>query len=291
MSKRRLWSWLGAGALLAGQTVAAAAAVSIVDDRGAQVQLARPPQRIVSLLPSLTETVCALDACGALVATDRWSNWPDRVKALPKLGGLDDVSVEAILAHRPDLVLVAPASRLAARLRGLGLVVAELDAHNLPAVQHMLQQVATLLGRPERAAAVWQGMQQDLAQARAALPSKALGRRVYVEVSSAPYAAGESSFIGQLLTHLGARNVVPASLGPFPKLNPEFVLRAQPEVMVLAAHEVPAMKLRPGWSALPAVQQGRVCGLPSGDYDVISRPGPRLGWAARVLAQCLRMAS
>ncbi len=289
MSARRMWAWLVATALLLGPAMAWAAGVSIVDDRGAKVRLAQPPQRIVSLLPSLTETVCALDACGALVATDRWSNWPERVKALPKLGGLDDVSVEAILALRPDLVLVAPASRLAARLRSLGLVVAELDAQDLPGVQHMLDQVATLLARPERARAVWQGMQQDMAQARAALPPTAVGRRVYVEVSSAPYAAGESSFIGQLLARLGARNVVPASLGPFPKLNPEFVLRAQPDVMVLAAHEVPAMVQRPGWSALPAVQKRRVCGLSPSDYDVMSRPGPRLGLAARVLAQCLGM--
>lgn len=288
-------AWLGVLSLvgllnlLPPPAVAAMAQVAIVDDGGAQVRLAMPPQRIVSLLPSLTESVCALGACGALVGTDRWSNWPERVKALPKLGGLDDVSVEALLALRPELVLVAPSSRLAGRLRGLGLVVAELDAQDLPGVQRMLTQVATLLGRPELAKALWQGLQQEVVQARSALAPSALGRRVYVEVSSAPYAAGESSFIGQLLSHLGARNVVPASLGPFPKLNPEFVLRARPEVVVLAAPEVAAMLRRPGWSALPAVQQGRVCGLSAGDHDLISRPGPRLGLAAHVLARCLEM--
>ena len=111
---------------------------------------------------------------------------------------------------------------------------------------------------------------------------------VYVEVSSAPHAASESSYIGQLLSQLGAGNVVPARLGPFPKLNPEFVVQAQPALIVVSASERNSLVARPGWPAMSAVRQGRVCALSPPDMDVLSRPGPRVAQAAMVLARCLQ---
>ena len=266
------------------------AAITVVDDRGAKVTLAAPPQRIVSLLPSLTESVCVLGACGRLVATDRWSNWPESVRRLPKLGGLDDANLELILAQRPDLVLLSSSNRLAARLRALGLTVAELDAEDLPQVQRLLTKVAALLGVPQQAAVQWQVIESDIRKAQAMVPAAARGTRVYFEVSSALYAAGESSYIGQLLTRLGAVNVVSAQWGPFPKLNPEFVVRAQPDLIMLSATEAEGLVRRPGWSQMKAVQRGRICAMPPVDYDVLSRPGPRLGAAAQVLARCLASA-
>jgi iron complex transport system substrate-binding protein len=265
-----------------------AASISVIDDAGTTVTLPQVPKRIVTLLPSLTETVCDLGACDRLVATDRWSNWPSSVQALPKLGGLDDPHIEMIVAQRPDLVLVAPASRLASRLRGLGLTVAELYATDLPGAQHVMQQVATLLGQPEKAALRWQALQAQIQAAKRLIPSKSKGMSVYFEVSATPFAAGEASFIGQLLMQLGARNVVPASLGPFPQINPEFVVRAKPMAIMMAAKETTLLLQRPGWGSLQAVRQGHVCPLDASQMDVLARPGPRLGEAAMVLAKCLR---
>ena len=74
----------------------------------------------MTLLPSHTETVCALQACDRLVGTDRWSDWPAPVRALPKLGGLDDLDVEALVRLRPDVVIAARSHRALARLRALG---------------------------------------------------------------------------------------------------------------------------------------------------------------------------
>jgi iron complex transport system substrate-binding protein len=279
-----LW-WLGLTLALPSHAV-----ISVVDDQGVKVTLSAPPQRIVSLLPSLTESVCVLGACGRLVATDRWSNWPESVRRLPKLGGLDDANLELILAQRPDLVLLSSSNRLAARLRALGLTVAELDAEDLPQVQRLLTKVAALLGVPQQAAVQWQAIESDIRKAQAMVPPGARGTRVYFEVSSALYAAGESSYIGQLLTRLGAVNVVSSQWGPFPKLNPEFVVRAQPDLIMLSATEAEGLVRRPGWSQMKAVQRGRICAMPPADYDVLSRPGPRLGAAAQVLARCLASA-
>lgn len=275
--------WVGLSGL------AHAAPVRLIDDRGGMVSLAKPPMRIVSLLPSLTETVCDLGACDRVVATDRWSNWPERVRTLPKLGGLDDPNVEMIVAQRPDLVLVAPASRLAQRLRALGLNVAEFDARDLQEMRRVMAQIAVLLGQPERAVQRWSALQAEIASARQLLPRQSRGARVYFEVSSTPFAAGESSFIGQLLAQLEAANVVPAALGPFPKLNPEFVVKADPDLIVVSAQDAASLAQRPGWGGLSALQHRRVCALSPAQVDVLARPGPRLGQAARVLAQCLSL--
>ena len=290
-----LRAWAASVMLVAATATATATAtaktptpITLVDDRGTAVALTAPPQRIVSLLPSLTESVCVLGACERLVATDRWSNWPAPVAGLPKLGGLEDANVERIVALRPDLVLLAPSSRLSGRLRSLGLAVAELDATELGQVRRVLDKVAALIGQPQVAAVQWQRLQDELRLARLAVPERARGVAVYVEVGSAPYAASESSYIGELLAQLGARNVVPAALGPFPKLNPEFVVKARPALIVVSASERAGLATRPGWAAMAAVRQGRICALSPADMDVLSRPGPRGGQAAMVLARCLQ---
>jgi iron complex transport system substrate-binding protein len=275
------------------QVQAWAGAIEVRDGRGALVRLAAPPQRIVSLLPSLTETVCDLGACDRVVATDRWSNWPARIQGLPKVGGLDDPNLEMIVAQRPDLVLVAPSSRLATRLRGLGLTVAELDANTLAQAEHVMQQVAALLGMSQQGRTRWQALQAGLDVAATQVPAAARGQRVYFEISSTPFAAGEASFIGQLLSRLGAAHAVPAALGPFPKLNPEFVVKADPDLIMVSAQDVPGLVQRPGWSGMKAVRgaaQGRVCGLTSAEMDVLARPGPRLAQGAQVLVRCLSRA-
>lgn len=261
--------------------------ISVVDDRGVTVRLPRAPQRIVTLLPSITESVCALGACKQVVATDRWSNWPASVQALPKLGGLDDANVELIVAQKPDLVLVAPSSRVAPRLRALGLTVAELDAQDLSQVRKLFGKIAALIGQPQVAELRWQALQAEITAARDQVHLKARGVRVYFEVGATPYAAGAASFIGQLLARLGAVNVVPAELGPFPKLNPEFVVRANPDLIMMAAEEADALATRPGWARMKAVAGHRVCAIAHADYDLLARPGPRLGLGAAVLARCL----
>lgn len=286
---RRVIACLVGWALL-GAAHAAGHRLAIVDDGGSAVSLPTPPTRIVSLLPSLTEAVCVLGGCDRLIGVDRWSNWPDQVKKLPQLGSLDEAPLERIVALKPDLVLLAPSSRVAPRLRQLGLTVAELDARDLPGVEGLLQKVAALLGQPELATQRWAAMQRELQEAARSVPASARGHAVYVEISSAPHAAGESSYIGQMLSQQGARNIVPASLGPFPKLNPEFVVRARPALVIVGAGEVAALSRRPGWSAIPAVRDQRICALQPREMDALSRPGPRLPEAARVLANCLNRA-
>jgi iron complex transport system substrate-binding protein len=106
-------------------------------------------------------------------------------------------------------------------------------------------------------------------------------------VAASPYAAGAASFVGETLTRLGMGNVVPAAQGPFPKLNPEFVVRAKPDIVMATARALAEMPARPGWAGITALTAGMSCGFEPTRWDPLVRPGPRLAEAAEILADCL----
>ena len=148
--------------------------------------------------------------------------------------------------------------------------------------------IATLMGRPEQGAVLWARIDQQVQRAAARVPAALRGQKVYFEVDSAPYAAGSTSFLGELLTQLGLGNIVPPALGPFPKLNPEFIVKAQPDLVMAVERNLRDMPRRPGWSTLKALQTGRTCAFDATRYEMLVRPGPRLGEAAELVADCLQ---
>lgn len=258
------------------------------DDRQVEVTIAKPPQRIVSLLPSLTETVCALGQCHKLVGVDRYSNWPDSLAKLPRLGGGLDPNIESVVAAKPDLVLMATSARGAERLTALGITVLALEPRTHADVQRVMRAVALALDVPvAESDRVWRHIDAAVNAAAQSVLLQARGQRVYFEVSRAPYGASESSFIGETLLRLGARNILPASLGPFPKINPEFVVRSQPDIIMVGDSNFADMAARPGWRNMRAMRTQRVCHFKPEDSDVLVRAGPRMAEAARLMAQCL----
>lgn len=265
---------------------AAAARLAITDDRGATVTLAAPPARIVSLLPSLTETVCALGACDKLVGVDRFSNWPAQVNSLPRLGGIDDLQLEALLRLKPDVVLASVSHRMLDRLQAVGVPVVALKSETHADVERAFERIAALLGEPARARQAWAQVRAAIAQAAARVPPAWRGARAYVEIGGG-WAAGQSSFIGETLAALGLANAVAAALGPFPKLNPEHAVRLQPDLFIASAREARGLPARPGWAALPAISAGQVCAFAQPQWELLVRPGPRLGEAAAAVADCL----
>lgn len=283
----RLRRLLCAGLVLAGWCATIAAhALEITDDRGKLVRLPAPPARIVSILPSLTETVCQLGQCQRLVGVDRYSNHPPAVRRLPKVGGGLDPNIEAIVALRPDVVLLATSSPAAARLESLGLKVLALEPKRHADVQRVLLQVGTLLGVHD-APRLWREIEAGVDAAARSLPASVRGQRIYFEVNNAPYAAGAASFIGETLERLGMRNIVPAELGPFPKLNPEFVVRADPDLIMVGDANRADLAQRPGWAGMRAIAAQRVCVFDPAESDIMVRAGPRMAEAAQTMAQCL----
>jgi iron complex transport system substrate-binding protein len=280
--------WLGWGSAQA--QVIQAQAIQVTDDRGVKVTFTKPPLRIVSMLPSLSESVCALGQCQRLVGVDRYSNWPKTLAKLPQLGGGLDPNIEAIVALKPDVVLLASSTRAIAQLESLGLKVLAIEPKVHADVQRALSTLGQLLAIPEDQGAkrVWREIDAAMTAAAASIPPKAKGALVYFEVNSAPYAAGQTSFIGETLARLGAKNIIPKDLGPFPKINPEFVVRANPDVIMVSREGVSGMAVRPGWASLRALREQRICTFSSDEDDILVRAGPRMAQAAQLMANCMK---
>lgn len=261
--------------------------IVVRDDRGVAVSFSTRPRRVVSLLPSLTEAVCALGACERLVGTDRYSDFPDSVQALPKLGGLDDAQIERIVALMPDVVLVSSAARVIGSLEALGLRVMVLETRDRADLHRTLDVLAQLFDVPLSGQRVWARIERETADAAARVPVAMKGQRVYFELDATPYAAGPASFIGQTLAALGLANVIPGALGAYPRLNPEAVVRFQPDLVMADRRSLVDMPSRPGWHGLRALREHRTCGFDARGYELLVRPGPRLGEGAALIAACL----
>ncbi len=281
----RLYTFVAALLLLP----AALAQTTVVDDLGREVTLDAPPARVVSMLPSHTESVCALGACDLLVGIDVNTDL-EGLDDLPRLGDPFAPDVEAIVALEPDLVLVDEYSGMQASLEELGIPTYAGSPQTVEETYDFLATLGRLLGREDEAADLVARLQGELAAVGEALEGVA-PPSVFVEIDPTPYSAGQGSYLDELLTLAGGRNVVPPSLGPFPQVDPEFVVLEDPQVVLLldAPFGVTAAQVasRPGWGGLSAVAEGRVYELTDEQADALSRPGPRLGEAVRLLAGIL----
>ena len=204
-STRSRYLLVGVALFLLGFSLAIfASPVSVADDRGVVVAFDKPPQRIVSLLPSLTESVCALGKCSALVGVDRFSNWPKSIQELPKLGGMGDINIERIVQLKPDVVLLEKASPVIARLNDLGIKTFALDIKSMGDEERALQKLDRVLGTSE-SPRVWNQVQKEIMRANKQLSANGRNIHVYFEVNPAPFAAGRTSFIGEILNQLDYR--------------------------------------------------------------------------------------
>ncbi len=282
----RLLFSLALGLWLACSGAAQATEIRVTDDRGISVTLPRSPQRIVSLLPSLTETVCELGQCHRLVGVDRYSNHPASVRALPQTGGGVDPNIEAIVALRPDVVLAATSSRGVPRLESFGLKVLALEPRTTRDAQRVMGVLGQVLEVPD-ADRIWRAIDAGVSAAAQSLPATARSLRVYYEVSNGGYAAGPQSFIGELMGRLGVQNIITPELGPFPRINPEYVVRANPDLIMIGKRNVAGLEQRPGWRGMRALREDRVCVFTADESDVLVRPGPRMAEAARLMAKCI----
>ncbi|WP_018112456.1 ABC transporter substrate-binding protein [Thermus igniterrae] len=261
--------------------------LTLTDDLGRTVTVKAPPKRIVTMLPSVTETVCALGACDRLVATDDYSDWPEAVKRLPKAGGLYNPNPELIVSLKPDLVLVSKYGRLYETLERAGLTVYAVRTETYEDIFRTTRILGRLLGLEAQAERLVAQIQKEVYQEEARGAKAPSRPRVYYEIDPTPYTVGPESFIGVLIQKARGVNIVPRELGLFPKIAPEFVVEKNPEVIVATyPGALEAIRARPGWTRVRAVQAGRICVYTGGQDSLLSRPGPRVAQGLRLLVDC-----
>lgn len=262
--------------------------LTLTDELGYTLTLTGEPQRIVSMLPSHTETVCALNGCVTMVGIDDFSVGIPNTSGLPTLGGgLFGFNLEAIVALEPDLVLVSEFGELAGALRQAGLTVYAGSPQTFEDAFAFFELIGQLVNRQEEAAQLATSVRAEVEAVAAAVADRT-PPTVYYELDATPFSVGPDSFIGTLIAKAGGQNIVPAELGDFPQLDPEFIVSANPEIIVLASApygvSAATVAARPGWATLTAVVEGAIIELTSEQVNLLNRPGPNLGAAVRLLA-------
>jgi iron complex transport system substrate-binding protein len=258
------------------------------------------PQRIVSLAPSLTETLFALGVGDRVVGVTRYCAYPAEARELPRVGGHLDPNFEAIVSLEPDLVVVIPSSHEnRRRLESLGIAVLEVDQHNVDAVLDSVSTVADACGVGERGAALRSMIEDRLADVAATVAGSprvrtlvVVGHQIGGGAVRSVWAAGPDTFYDGVLRIAGGVNVVDGSVARYPELSREGLTALDPEVVldVIAAVEERNLDLDEvlsGWrrlSELRAVRAHRVSVL-EGDHMVV--PGPRLPEMVEAVARAL----
>lgn len=277
--------------LLAGAVSAAGTyPLTVTDDLGRQVTFERAPLRIVSLAPSHSESVCAVGACGKLVGVDTNSDFPAGLADVSVVGDAFAPNVEAIVALAPDLVLADEYSSVHVALEPLGITVYAGTPQTYDEVLAFLTLLGAILDQGEQAGAVVAEIEATVA-AVAERVGGAPRPTVFIELDPTPYSAGPASYLGTILDKAGGENIVTASMGDFPRVDPEFVVAADPDFIVLTdapfGESAATVAARPGWGRLAAVVGGRVLELGVDDVNILARAGPRVGDAVALLARLL----
>lgn len=280
-----------------GLPVAPAAAATVRDAVGRTVAVPDAPRRIVSLAPNITEMLYALGLGSRVAGVTQYCDWPPAVAAVPRIGGVINPSLEAIVALGADLVLATADGNRPAdveRLAGLGIAVYTIDTRSIADVFASLVTIGDLTGRGEAARALVAGLERR----RAAVAARLEGRApvsVFVAIDRVPLiSAGPGTFVGEMLTLAGGRNIAGASPIKYPVYSLEQLLAEDPAVIVDAADPgpVPAAELLRSWQALPgasglrALREGRLVSVGQGSFF---RPGPRIVDSLERLAAILHL--
>jgi iron complex transport system substrate-binding protein len=268
--------------------VLAALAALFVAPAGA---FAAVPHRIVSLSPTATESLFAIGAGKQVVAVDNQSDYPKRAPHTSLSGYTPNV--EAIANYRPDLVVLEfDPGDTASGLRALGVrVLIQSTAKDLAGAYAQIRRLGVVTGHRKTANALVKRMKKQIAKAVAFAPKRHLS--IYHELTPDFYSATSSTFIGRIYKLFGLRNIADAAEGAgsgFPKLSAEYILSANPQVIVLAdtrccGQNAAAVKARPGWSTISAVRTGAIASV---DDSIASRWGPRIVQFVRAVAKTLR---
>jgi iron complex transport system substrate-binding protein len=262
--------------------------VTLTDFQNRSVAVAKRPERLVSIGPSITSFLFALGAGPRVVGVDDFSDEPAEATSREKVGGIK-VNFEKVVALKPDLVFsVKFSDGTIEKLQAASLVVLVVDPQSISDVAR----TATLLGKAvgSDGDALAGSIQRQVDGVRAKTATATSRPRVYHEIDASDptkiFTVGPGSYIADLIDIAGGVNIAARTASAYPQLSAEEILKSDPEVIVLAAAEYsakpPQVAARQGWSMIAAVKNGRIVTI---EPNLINRPGPRVGEAAEAYAR------
>jgi iron complex transport system substrate-binding protein len=268
----------------------------VIDEAGRTVRIPQLPSRIVSLAPSLTETLYALGVQDRLVGVTDFCDYPPDAQKKRKVGGIVNPNLEEIAALHPDLVLVTKEINRLETVRALdalGIPAYATHSSNVDDILSTTQKLADLLGVPEVGKSLAADLQARLDALHARLEVLPPTRVLFVVWTRPLISVGKNTFIADALRKAEATSIVDATQD-WPQMNLEEVVRLQPDYLVFAAghpesasRDFESLSVLPGWKLLDAVRNRRFAVI----SDAVNRPAPRIVSAIEDLARQLHPAA
>ena len=265
--------------------------VTVSDQEGKPLTLAKQPRAIISFSPGVTEILFAIGAGPQVIAADQFSDYPAEAKALKQRVKYTSPDIESALSLNPDLVIMSRAQRASVeRFRSAGLPVFYTpEADSLDAIMENVRMWGHLTGHAAEADQVANGMRARIEAVKVKVAPVAEGPRAFYELSDSLVSAGDKTFIGSILTLLKAKNVASGAATDYPQLTAEAVISRDPQVIFLAdassaGQSLETLRKRPGWTSISAVKDGKVYAV---DPNTGNRPGPRIVLALEEIGRLL----
>jgi iron complex transport system substrate-binding protein len=251
----------------------------------------RPPQRIVSLIPSATEIIVALGAADRLVARSDYDVDP-ALAHLPSVGPGLTPSLEQLTVLQPDLVVAwpdNPSRSLIGRLSDLGVEIYTPQLQTLADIKRTARELGRILGTEPAAESLVTSIEAELEALGTLVADRERPTVFYVVWYDPPTTTGSGTYIHELIEITGGRNTFEDAPGLWPRVSLEEMLRRQPDIVLLSYTEenpidIELLNSAVGWRELRAVRDGNVVQV---DANLFNRPGPRVAEAARRLARLL----
>lgn len=256
---------------------AARAQIVLTDDVQRRVVLPKFAERIVSLAPSITETLFAIGAGDRIAGVTDYCNYPAQARTKPRVGGMIAPSIETIVGLKPDLILLSMEGNVRedfTKLTSFGIPVFVTNPRDLNGIYRSIEQLGRLTGETDRASRLVQSLR---AREETVAKNIVTRRTVLMFVSLQPIiVVGAKTFLAELIERAGGINLAANSGAPYPTFSREAVLKDNPDVLIflsdIIANPADVVKLYPEWSKLTAFRERRIFSV---EADLVSRPGPR----------------
>lgn len=265
----------------------------IKDDSGADVIIDNKPQKIVSLLPSSTETLFALGQEANIIAVSKWDNYPENLKSANyyRFEDLLNPNLEKLIDLKPDLVLIGAVSGDTLRkMRSLQLPIVVLNAQNIEKTYETIRKIGNITDSQAASTTLIDKMQEKEHKIKETVAQIADEQKpsVWIEVSSDLLSPGRNTLLHELITKAGGKNINSDFEG-WMQVDPQQIVTKNPQVIFYTyaqpENNVPdIIKSRPDWQDIDAVKNSRIIEL---DNNMISRPGPRIIEGLELIAKSL----
>jgi len=264
-----------------------------IDDMGRPFEFSSPPQRIVSHVPSITETLFALGLDERIVGVSDHCNYPEEANSKPKVGGYFDPSIEAIVGLEPDLVLTDGYVADIAQLDNFGIPWVMLQPMNLDWVLRDIELLGKITGTDQTATAITGDMRNRIDAVADTVGNATRPRVFYVFDAmdpTKPWTAGPGSFVNDLMLLAGGENIAAQAQGAWVQFSVEELVNSDPEVILVdsmmgtAVISPEAIKQLPGWQDTTAAREDRIYTI---DGDLVNRTGPRIVQGLEAIAEAI----